>query len=88
VAISSLEDPLANSCLLARRVPGLTPQDRNRIAIEAGKLRGEPYGFRQIFQLAWQRFLALHPKSDNDPRLGVICSTLCEHALLTVTSGG
>jgi hypothetical protein len=68
-------------------VPDLDEDDRNRIAIEAGKLRGDPYAFRQIFQLAWNRFLAIHPATDDAPRRGVICSTLCEHAILSVTNG-
>ena len=87
VAIASLEDSLPGNCLLVRRVPDLTPDDRNRIAIEAGQLRGTPYAFRQIFQLAWNRYLKHDPNTSEDLRHGVICSTLCEHALLEGTRG-
>ena len=79
VAISSLEDSIRDNCLLARRVPHLTPEDRNRIALEAGQLRGTPYAFN--------RYLALNPKTNDNPRHGIICSTLCEHALLVATKG-
>jgi hypothetical protein len=87
VVLSSLEDSIEGSCILGRRIPNLTDEDRNRIAIEAGKLRGDPYSFSRIFQLAWSRFLKIHPDSDETPRRGVICSTLCEHAILEATKG-
>jgi hypothetical protein len=87
VVLSSLEDSIEDHCILARRVPNLSDDDRNRIAIEAGKLRGDPYAFRQIFQLAWNRFVQIDPSTDDAPRRSVICSTLCEHAILVVTKG-
>jgi hypothetical protein len=87
VVLSSLEDSIEDHCILVRRVPNLSDDDRNRIAIEAGKLRGDLYAFRQIFQLAWNRFLKIDPSTDDGPRRGVICSTLCEHAILVVTKG-
>lgn len=87
VTLASLEDSIENSCTLGRRVPNLTDDDRNRIAIEAGRLRGDPYSFSRILQLAWSRFLKLHPDTDETPRRGVICSTLCEHAILEATKG-
>jgi hypothetical protein len=87
VVLSSLEDSIGDSCILARRVPNLSEHDRNRIAIEAGRLRGDRYAFRQIFQLAWSRFIKNNPTTGDAPRRGVICSTLCEHAILEVTKG-
>lgn len=87
VALSSLEDSLEHYCVLARRVPGLTFEDCSRIAIEAGKLRGKPYAFSKVFQLAWNRFTTLYPKTDDAAQLGVICSTLCEHAIIAATKG-
>jgi cell wall-associated NlpC family hydrolase len=88
VVLSSLEDSLDGHCILARRVPNLTDDARERIAIEAGALRRSPYAFQKIFDLAWDRFVRGHNKKPTDaPRRGVICSTLCEHAILAVTEG-
>ena len=87
VAISSLEDNLEDKCLLLRRVPNLSPDDRNQIALEAGKLRRTPYSFRQIFSLAWQRYRNRNPELPEKLQHGIICSTLCEHAILAGTNG-
>ena len=87
VTLSSLEDQLAGNCILARRVPGLSDGDRARIAIEAGKFRGHPYGWSEIFRLAWNRYVEIYPKRPDAARRGVICSSLCEHAILEATKG-
>jgi hypothetical protein len=84
---SSFEDSITDCCVLVRRVPNLNDDDRNRIAIEAGRLRGQAYAFREIFQLAAARYLKLNTTLSDAERHAVICSTLCEHAILVVTKG-
>ena len=92
VVLSSLEDLRSGeSCILARRVPNLF----------AVMTRSQPYRYRSR-QTPVANPLCFPPDlsaglesirqeqplaTDAAPRRGVICSTLCEHAILEATQG-
>jgi hypothetical protein len=87
VAFSDLEDKLRKSCLLVRRVPGIDNSDRERMAKAAADLRGAPYAFEDVFRKASEPLLKRSPAASRAERKGVICSTLCEHAILMGSKG-
>jgi hypothetical protein len=87
VILSHLESKLDDNCLLVRRVPNLGDDDRDGIAIEAGALRRNPYGWSQIFAVVLKRYARTHPVAGKESQRGVICSSLCEHAILAATRG-
>jgi hypothetical protein len=87
VVFSDLEDKLKKSCLLVRRIPGIGDRDRERMAKAAADLRGHPYAFDKVFQKARERLRKSAPSAFAAAAKGVICSTLCEHAILMGTRG-
>jgi hypothetical protein len=87
VTFSDLEDKLKKSCLLVRRVPGIGGEDRERMAMAAADLRGNPYAFEQVFRKALETLGRKSRSPSVAVRKGVICSTLCEHAILVGSKG-
>jgi hypothetical protein len=89
VAITSLERHLTKNCILVRRVPDLQPEGRDKIAEMAVSLVNTPYGFQSIFESVVERLTGKHfpvryTKSLKTP---IICSALCEHAMLAASKG-
>jgi uncharacterized protein YycO len=89
VAITSLERHITKNCVLARRVPGLGPEGQAKIAEMAVSLVNTPYGFASIFESVVERLTGKHfpmrfTKSLKTP---MICSALCEHAMLAASKG-
>ena len=93
VIVSSLEDTLKNSCLLFRRIRDLTPDGRNRMAAAAMDLHKEKYDFYPLIKQIVTRSVRLKELLGIDgteefihPPL--ICSSLCEHAILAGLADG
>jgi hypothetical protein len=87
VTFSDLEGKLKKFCLLVRRVPGIQDEDRERMAKAAADLRGDRYAFEDVFRKALEPLLRKSPSASLIERRGVICSTLCEHAILVGSKG-
>jgi len=87
VTFSDLEGKLKKSCLFVRRVPGIHDRDRERMAKAAADLRGDRYAFEDVFRKALEPLLKKSPSASMAARKGVICSTLCEHAILMRSKG-
>jgi hypothetical protein len=84
-SLSSLDERLEDSCVTVRRVPGLTPEERQLIAHGAVSYRNIRYGWDRLLQELWPSFLARSrcPVEPSDDQIrSLICSRLCSRALL------
>ena len=85
VHVNSLEDYLKkkNTCLLMRRVPGISETMRERIAKDAVKHRRGKYSFKTIMREKWPHFMSRmrDPEIDEETQRGLVCSTLCARAV-------
>ena len=72
-----------NTCLLVRRVPGISETMRERIAKAAVKHRRGKYFFKTIMREKWPHFMSRmrDPEIDEETQRGLVCSTLCARAV-------
>jgi len=89
VVFSNLEDRLDGNCVLFRRVEGLEEDGRHEIARMASSLVGNPYGFSKIVEAVLCRITGLQLPDTliTSLKQPLVCSTLCEHAILAATKG-
>lgn len=83
VQFSSLDEKIADTCILALRAKGLTTADRQRVARGAADYRNTRYGWEQFLKALLPSLIRrLRERVDSDTASALIGSTLCSRALL------
>ena len=83
IRYSTLDSRLDDFCWLARRWPGLTLVQGQRIASEAVFRLGKPYGWRSIIE----GFLTRGKLLDDAAAERLVCSRLCDRAIVRALLG-